>query len=212
MDGLRDDRSPSFLQKTTPTLLLWDPARALPDMSSLCLSRKVGSGLGGGRSHCRGTVQSLRNWREAWLAYTVNTQARYGSIELHTSSNRLLVDVRRDAGARGRREAFITIDGKPLGSMRLESRKLLDRQSQPIGCLTGGRTFLMQGMTDYRTLEMGGREIAEINDEPLARLERLGPTPPAFRIHQPRLSPDEEWWLVALLAIAIYANCLSSDV
>jgi len=36
--------------------------------------------------------------------------------------------------------------------------------------------------------------------------------PPAFKIHVPQLTADEQWWLVALLGLALYSDCLSPDV
>lgn len=54
MDRLRAEAGPRFLEETVPTLLLWDPARAFPDLSSLCRRTTHSSGLGSGRSHSRG--------------------------------------------------------------------------------------------------------------------------------------------------------------
>jgi len=213
MDRLRDETGPRFLRETVPTLLPWEPSRALRDMSSLVRRQRSSSGLGGGRAHARGTVQSLSNRRDAWLAYTVNTHRRLGTVTLHTSANTLLIEIARDESLpRGGRRASITVDGKPLGSVNLETSELFDAQRRPLGQLAAGRTLIMQGMTDYRTVEMGGRALAEINDEPLGPLDRPGPMPPAFRIHAPQLSADEQWWLVALLGLALYSDCLSPDV
>lgn len=212
MDRLRDEVGPQFLRETVPTLLPWELSQALPDMSSLCRSRRSGSGLGGGRSHCRGTMHSLSNHGKAWLAYVVNTHRRYGTVELYTSKNRLLVDVRGDPSRRGYRVADITVDRDRLGSVRLEDGELYDAAGRPLGCMRGGRIMLMQGMVNYRTVDLRGRAIAEINTEPLGPLDRPGPMPPAFRMHLPEQSVDEQWWLVGLLAIALYSDCITSDV
>jgi hypothetical protein len=210
-DRLRDEVGPQYLRETITTLLPWDSTRAIADIASRVKGRKTSSGLGPW-SHSRGTVQSLNNARDAWLAYTVDTQRRLGRVSLHTSSHRIIIDVRSAANDRGRREALITIDGRALGSVLIDRDDVLDAHRQPLGHLSRGRTLIMQGMTNYRTLTIGGRNIAEVNFEPLGPLDRPGPPPPAFRVHQPALSHDEQWWLVALLGIALYKESLSSDV
>jgi hypothetical protein len=207
---LRDETSQRFLQEKIPTLLPWKPTQALVDMSSLCVRTGESSGLGGGWSHCRGTVQSLNNRRDAWLAYTVNTHKQVGNIVMHTSTNKLLVNVSREQG--GMRHAEIIIDGQTLGSVNIDTRDLFDKAGQQLGRMTGGRTIIMQGMINYVTVEIHGREIAQLNTESYSWNERLGPMPPTFRINDRQLSTEEEWWLVALLAIALYRDCLSPSV
>jgi hypothetical protein len=209
---LRDETSQRFLQEKIPTLISWNPTQALFDMSSLCVRTGESSGLGGGWSHCRGTVQSLKNRREAWLAYTVNTHRQEGNVVLHTSTNQILVTVNRKRLSRGMRYAEIIIDGQSLGSMNIETRELFDNRGRSLGRTIGGRTIIMQGMTNYVSVEINGREIAQMNTEPFSWFERLGPMPSVFRIKDNQLIPEEEWWLVGLLAIALYRDCLSSSV
>lgn len=74
----RDETSKHFLQEKIQTLLPWYPEQALSDISSLCVRSGESSGLRGGWSHCRGTVQSLNNRRDAWLAYIVNAYKQVG--------------------------------------------------------------------------------------------------------------------------------------
>jgi hypothetical protein len=212
MDRMRDEVGPRFLEETIPTLLTWEPQRALPDVSSLCKRRGQSSGLGGGRSYARGTVQSLENRGSAWLAFTVDTQQREGVVKMHTSANAMEVHIRRDSAHWAGRQALITIDGRPLGSFSLKSSELYGVDGQPLGRLSGGAKLIMQGMTDYRTLEIDGDPVADINYEPLSPLERLGPMPAAFVIYKKELSEQEEWWLVALFAIALYSDSLSGEV
>jgi hypothetical protein len=209
---LRDVTSQRFLREKIPNLLPWNPTQALFDMSSLCVRTGESSGLGGGWNHCRGTVQSLNNRREAWLAYTVNTHKQEGNVVMHTSTNKLLVNVSRKSLTRNMRYAEITIDGQTLGSMNIETRELFDSVGRSLGRIKGGRTIIMQGMTNYVSVEINGREIAQMNTEPYSWFERLGPMPPALRIIDNQLSPDEEWWLVGLMAIALYRDCLSPFV
>ena len=208
----RDETSRQFLQEKKPALLSWKGVEALSDLSSLCVRRGESSGLGGGWSHCRGTVQSLTNHGKAWLAYTVNTHRRLGTVEVHTSTNKLLVNVTGDRLKRGMRYAEITVDGQALGGMRIETRELFNDLRIPIGKMRGGRTIIMRGMTNYVGVEIHNREIAQINTEPYSWFERLGPMPPAFRLRMLQLTPDEEWWLVGLLAVALYRDCLFSSV
>jgi hypothetical protein len=212
MDRMRDEVGPRFLQEAIPNLLPWEPERALPDMSSLCKRRGQSSGLGGGRSYARGTVQSLDDRGSAWLAFTVDTQRREGVVKMHTSANAMEVHIRRDQAHWVGRQALITVDGRPLGSMGLEDSELYDVDGRPLGRVSGGAKLIMQGMTDYRTLEIDGEPVADINHEPLSPLERLGPMPAAFIIYKRDLSEDERWWLVALFAIALYSDSLSGDV
>jgi hypothetical protein len=208
----RDETSHRFLQEKTPTLLPWQSTKALTDMSSLCVRTGESSGLGGGWSHCRGTVRSLNNWRDAWLAYTVNTHQREGTVDVHTSANTLLVTVSKRRMSRGIRYAEIKLDGRTLGGVNIDTRDLFDEIGRPLGKMTGGHTIIMGGMTNYVTVEIDGHEVAQMNTEVFSRLERLGPMPPVFRYLDPQLSADEEWWLVALLAIALYRDCISPSV
>lgn len=90
----RDETSRSFLQNKIPSLLPWEPSKALCDLSSLCVRIAESSAISPW-SHCRGTARSLRSWHDSWLAFTVNTQKREGSIVLHTSANEIIVTVRR---------------------------------------------------------------------------------------------------------------------
>jgi hypothetical protein len=209
---LRDDTSQRFLHEKIPALLPWNPSQALPDMSSLCVRTGESSGLGGGWSHCRGTVQSLKNSRAAWLAYTVNTRKQEGQVVLHTSRDQMLIEVSRGELPSGMRLARVEINGRALGSINIDSREFFDEIGRPLGRMTGGRGIIMGGMTNYVAVEMQGRVIAEMNTEMFSRFERLGPMPPAFKLDEPRLSPEEAWWLVALLAVALYRDCLSPSV
>jgi hypothetical protein len=208
----RDETSHRFLQEKTPTLLPWQISRALTDMSSLCDRTGESSSLGGGWSHCRGTVQSLNNQRDAWLVYTVNTQQREGTVDVHTSANKLLVTVSRGLKPRGTRYAEIKLDGHTLGGVNIDTKDLYDEIGRPLGKMTGGHKIIMGGMTNFVTVIIEGREIAQMNTEMFSRFERLGPTPPVFRYLDSQLSAEEEWWLVALLAIALYRDCLSPSV
>lgn len=212
MDRMRDQVGPQFLEDTIPSLLPWEPQRALSDISSLCRRRGQSSALGGGRSYARGTVQSLEDRGSAWLAFTVDTQRREGVVKMHTSANAMEVHIRRDPSRWVGRQALITVDGRPLGSVGLEDSEPYDVDGRRLGRISGGTKLIMQGMTDYRTLEMDGEAVADINHEPLSPLERLGPMPAAFIIYKKDLSEDEEWWLVALFAIAVYSDSLSGGV
>lgn len=208
----RDQTSPQFLREKVPTLVQWNLEQALSDLSSLCVCTGESSGLGGGWSHYPGTVRSLNDWRNAWLAYTVNTDKREGNIVMHSSANKLLVNVSRGRLPRGMRYAEFSIDGQTIGGMNIETRELFDERGRSVGKMRGGKTIIMTGMTNYVTVEIHGREIAQMNTEVYSRLERLGSMPPVFRIYGHQLSEYEQWWLVALHGISLYRDSLTSSV
>lgn len=208
----RDVTSHSFLQEKTPSLLPWQLPEAIADMSSLCVRTGESSSLGGGWSHSRGTVRSLKNWRKAWLAYTVNTHRRDGTVEMHTSDNKLFITVSKERLPRGMRYAEIKLDNSTLGGVNIDNRDLFDNVGRPLGKMTGGHTIIMGGMTNYVTVEIDGREIAQMNTEMFSIFERIGPMPPVFRYIDHPLSTGDEWWLVALLGIGLYRDSLSPSV
>lgn len=207
----RDETSQRFLGEKIPTLLPWEPSKALRDLSSLCVRTAESSGIGPW-SHCRGTMRSLNKWRDAWLAFTVNTQNREGRIVLHTSANKLIVNVRSGSPNVDGRQAEIIIDGKILGRYNLKTRVFFDETGKPIGRLKGGKMIIMQGMSNFVTVEMQGSEIAQMNTQPFNWFERLLPIPPVFKINKQVLTGNETWWLIALFAIALYRDCLTSSV
>lgn len=207
---LHDQTSRDFLREKTPTLLPWHTEQALSDISSLCVHTGVFSRLGGRWSHGRGTIQSLKNWRDAWLAYAINTHEHGGSVVMHTSTNRIDIKVEGENPPQRLKKAKITVDNRVLGSMNIETRELFDELGQPLGRVKGGSAIIIRGMSNYVTVEIRGKEIAQINTEPYRLLERIGPMPPAFRIYETRLSTDNKWWLIALYAIALYRDFLIS--
>ncbi len=207
----RDETSPRFLGEKIPILLPWEPAKALRDLSSLCVRISESSAIGPW-SHCRGTVRSLSNLHESWLAFTVNSQNREGSIVLHTSANEIIVNVSRVIRYNNSRQAVIRIDGQFFGRMNLETREFFDMVGKSLGRLTGGKMIILQGMSNYVTVEMYGLEIAQMNTQHFSWFERIMPMPPAFKINRPSLTANEEWWLIALFAISLYRDCLTSSV
>jgi hypothetical protein len=72
--------------------------------------------------------------------------------------------------------------------------------------------IIMQGMTNYVTVEMHGEDIAQMNTEPLNWFERILPIPPVFKLYRHHPTAEEEWWLIALLAVSIYRDCLTTSV
>ena len=206
-----DETSQRFLQEKAPALLPWEPAKALRDLSSLCVRTAESSGIGPW-SHCRGSVRSLSNRRASWLAFSVNTQNREGSIVVHTSANEIMVNVRRKLPPEDKRQAEILIDSRILGYYNLNTREFFDEIGRPIGRITGGKLIVMQGMSNYVTVEMHGSEIAQMNTEPFSWFERILPMPPVFKPYRLSLTAQEEWWLVALYAIALYRDCLTTSI
>ena len=87
---------------------------------------------------------------------------------MHTSINKLLIKVTRDSGSRGMRYAEIYIDGRILGGVNIETRELFDDINRLLGNMIGGSSIIMQGMTNYVTVEIHGREIAKMNTEPFS--------------------------------------------
>lgn len=207
----RDETSQRFLREKIPTLLPWEPAKALRDLSSLCVRTGESSGIGPW-SHCRGTVRSLNKRREAWLAFTINTQNKEGSIFVHTSANELIVNVRRGLQPEDGRQAEIIIDGRILGRYNFKTRAFFDEIGKPVGRLKGGKMIIMQGMSNYVTVKIHGADIALMNTQPFSWFERILPMPPVFKINRRNLTANEEWWLIALFAIALYRDCLTTSV
>jgi hypothetical protein len=207
----RDETSQRFLQEKTPTLLPWEPAKALRDLSSLCVRTAESSAIGPW-SHCRGTVRSLSNRRASWLAFTVNRQNRDGSIVVHTSASEIMITVHRAFTSEDKRQAEILIDNRVLGYYNLNTREFFDETGKPIGRITGGKLILMQGISNYVTVKMRGSEIAQMNTQPFSWFEGILPMPPVFKPYRHNLTTQEQWWLVALYAIALYRNCLSSNI
>lgn len=207
----RDETSQHFLQEKVPKLLPWEPEKALRDLSSLCVRTVESSGIGPW-SHCRGSVRSLSNRRASWLAFTVNTQNREGSIVVHTSANTIVVNVRRELSSGDWRQAEILIDGRIFGYYNLRTRVFFDKVGGPIGRLKGGKMIVMQGMSNYVTVEMHDTEIAQMNTEPFSWFERILPMPPVFILLRRSFTTQEEWWLVALYSIALYRDCLTGSI
>ena len=207
----RDETSQRFLQEKTPTLLPWEPAKAIRDLSSLCVRRAESSAIGPW-SHWRGTVRSLSNRRASWLAFSVNTQNRDASIIVHTSANEIMINVSRELPPENKRRAKILIDSRIFGYYNLNTREFFDEIGRPIGRITGGKLIVMQGISNYVTVIMHGSEIAQMNTEPFSWLERILPMPPVFKPYRLSLSTQEEWWLIVLYAIALYRDCLISSI
>ena len=207
----RDETSQFFLQKKTSALLPWEASKALRDLSSLCVRTAESSAIGPW-SHCRGTVQSLTSRRDSWLAFTVNSQNREGSIVLHTSVNEIIVNVRRVGPPDNSQQAEIRIDNQFLGRMNLDTKVFFDKAGKPIGKLKGGKMIIMQGMSNYVTVEMNGADIAEMNTQPFNWFDRLIQMPPIFKLYRRSLTTNEEWWLLALYATSLYRDCLTGSV
>jgi hypothetical protein len=142
----------------------------------------------------------------------VNTQKREGSVVLHTSANEIIVTVRRGVPPNNSRHAEILIDGQYFGKMNLDTRVFFDEVGKPIGKLKGGRMIVMQGMSNYVTVEIHGADIAEMNTQPFDWFARLLPMPPVFKINRRNLTENEQWWLIALFATALYRDCLAFSV
>ncbi len=200
MRRVREEISPRFLRGTVSSLLPWSPQHGLADLSSLCRGQAEMSALGGTTYHARGTMQSQSQSAMAWLAYTVNIRRRQGTVILHTSANELVaeVDTERD------RTATVRVDGRPFGTVRMRTGEMADLLGRPVGRLSRGKAVTIYGMTNYRDVELNGRRVAEINGNLLHLGQRLGPSPPAFRLHDADLSCEEVWWLLALLALELY--------
>jgi hypothetical protein len=207
----RDETSQHFLIEKIPALLPWEPGKSLYDLSSLCVRTAQSSAIGFW-SHCRGTVRSLSNRRASWLAFAVNTQNRAGSIIVHSSAYEITVNVRRGLPPEDRRQAEIRINGKIFGNYDLKTREFFNETGKPIGRLKGGKLILMQGMSNYVTVEMYGAEITEMNTQPFSWFDRILPMPPVFKPIRISLTAQEECWLLAIYAIQLYRDCCTTSV
>jgi len=110
----------------------------------------------------------------------------------------------------------MSVSERPLGSIRLPDQTLLNEGEQPIGCYHRYRGLRWQvgsasASSRYGPVELHGRRMAEVNDG-LVRggglLTGSAASRPLLRNLSPDLTPEEEDWLLALVALELYYDAL----
>ena len=218
-----------YFSRTVPTLLPWT-SNSLVDLSCQWQGTRGGFTIGG----YQGVVKSLSNPDgPGLLVYYLSLKGRRGFLRLRTSepfdpSTGLRAgsaplgytrdrqdrrEVRLDIEAN---EARVTVEGQPLGSIHLREGTIFDSGGQPIGRYQRYRGLRWQvgsapTSSRYGPLELYGRTVAEVNDG-LVRggglLTGSAAGRPLLRNLASDLTPEEETWLLALVALELYHSAL----
>jgi hypothetical protein len=113
-------------------------------------------------------------------------------------------------------EVHVAVGRQPLGSIHLRDGTIFDSEGQPIGRYHRYRGLRWQvgsapTSSRYGPLELHGRTVAEVNDG-LVRsgglLTGSAASRPLLRNLASDLSPEEENWLLALVALELYYSAL----
>ena len=199
--GQAEASASDFISRTVPTLRPWQPS-ALTELSCQWQGTRGGFTIG----QYQGVVKSLSNPDgPSLLAYHLSLKGSRGFLRLHTSEREVRLDIEAN-------QAHVTVQGRPLGSIHLHEGTILDSGGQPIGRYHRYRGLRWQvssapTSSRYGPLELHGRTVAEVNDG-LVRsgglLTGSAATRPLVRNLVPDLTPGEENWLLALVALELY--------
>jgi hypothetical protein len=194
-----------YLARATPALLPWTMA-ALADLA--CQWEGTRGGLLVGQH--TGQVKSLgRPDQPGLLAYYLSLKGRNGFLRLRTSEREVRLDIAAN-------DVRVTAWGQPLGSIILQDGALLDGAGQPLGRYhryRGLRWQVGSALTSprYGPVELHGRTVAEVNDT-LIRSNQLfaadAARRPLLRNLASELAPEEEGWLLALVALELLYDAL----
>lgn len=144
------------------------------------------------------------------LAFYLSLKGSRGFLRLHTSRHKVRLDIEAN-------EARVTVEGRPLGSIRLSDQTVLNEGGQPIGRYHRYRGLRWQvgsvlASPKYGPVELQGRTIAEVNDGLILRGSGLlvgsAASRPLVQNLTPTLTPEEENWLLALVALELYCDAL----
>jgi hypothetical protein len=155
-----------------------------------------------------------RPFDPAPLGYTRDRQDRpFGVYPERSRRAQDRREVRLDIEAN---EVRVSVEGQPLGSVHLHEGTIFDSGGQPIGRYHRYRGLRWQvgsapTSSRYGPLELHGRTVAEVNDG-LVRsgglLTGSAASRPLVRNLAADPTPEEENWLLALVALELYHSAL----
>lgn len=188
-------RASDFVSRTVPTLLPWQPG-ALADLAAHWEGTRGGFVIG---EH-QGVLKSLSNLDgPGLLACYLSLKGNQGFLLLCTPEHEVRLDIETDG-------ANVAVEGQPLGSIHLREGTIFDSGGRPVG-----RYHRQRGLSPrYGPVELYGRTVAEVNDTLVRGGEFLldGGARPLVRNLTPDLTPEEENWLLALVALELYHDAI----
>lgn len=197
-ERLKNEIGPKFIRNTAPSLQIWDPMRAFSDMSSELWRTTELSFFGGRWSHARGTIRSLNNRTDKWIAFVLCIRGHGGQIDLRTFSSDLSLEYADNLGI-----FRIAVTLKGYINTRSE---ILDQSGQLIGHIRYHPANTPMGRGNNTTLETDGKEIAKISC--LSDLgDRLWKAPPLVQETSQNISSNEADWVLAVIAMRLYSHC-----
>jgi hypothetical protein len=195
--------SSDFLRDSHSSLLKWDAKHAFLDMSSEIRRVTEDSLVGGKWSHAKGTIRSLKNRGNKWLAFTLNIRNGNGQIDLHSSSNHFSLEYVDRLGT-------FRVDGAIFGYIDTDG-EIMNTDQLPIGRVRYRRSFTPMGLSHITPVDIDGRTIAEIYY--LTDFgDRLWKAPALVQGIVIDMSNDETIWIIAVIAMRLYSHCRTSKV
>ena len=199
--ALADDTD-TYFARVLRELLSWQTG-ALADFSS---ELELDGRAVLGELHYRGTVRSYAQHENSWLVFEMLLKRLRGVMRIHNSRQRL--ELHFDGP--GDRAIAIQVDGYPFGSLRLDGDEigLFDEQERLVGVYRQQKRPLGLSPGEfnlkayYGPVELNGYARAELNRNPLILRDLLGrhEVTPFLQNVSADLRPDEELWLLALVA------------
>jgi len=161
-------------------------------------------------------VKSLRQPEASgWLVFHIERpDEKEAQVTMCTSEKQLVLDLRLEKIAPPTGEASITLEGRPFGCIRLPECALLDAYETQVGYYKR-RYSGLRAQRYYGAVVIGARTVAELTDVWMrlpaqfkGRFYRsFTPLPkpwPALRNLALDLTPVEENWLLAVLALELF--------
>lgn len=203
-----------FLAHAGTSLLPWR-RDAFDDLAAhvRCNMRRVNL-LG----YAQGVVKSLRRPdADGWLAFHIErSQATAAQVTLRTSEKQIVLDIQLEKILPQTGEAQVTLDGQPFGRIRLPECTFFDTDDHLAGHYRRRAVSLrVRSKPYYGPVVVGERTIAELTDVWINLPPQfkgrfyLSFTPlpepwPALRNVRPDMTPREENWLLAILALELF--------
>jgi hypothetical protein len=195
---LESNVSPEFLRDSRYSLLAWNAKQAFSDMSSELKRRTESSAVGGRWAHSRGTIRSLSDRGDKWLAFVLNLRGGQGRIDLQTTAGSFSLE---HAGRLG----TFRVDGSVLGHINTDS-EILDADRLPIGRVRYLRAFTPMGLSHTTPVDLGDRTIAKVHY--LSDFgDRIWKAPPLVQEAVADMSKEEALWIIAVIAMKLYSHC-----
>lgn len=197
-ERLKNKIGPRFIRNIAPSLQIWEPMRAFSDMSSELWRTTEVSFFGGRWSHARGTICSLNNRGDKWVAFVLGLRGDGGQIDLRTSSGDFSLEYADNLGT-------FRMAGKLKGYFNTSS-EVLDQNGRPIGHIRYQPANTPMGRGYNTSLEIDGKIIAKISY--LSDFgDRLWKAPSLVQEMSQNISSDEADWVLAVIAMRLYSHC-----